>query len=306
MPRNRKKKRQPYVSQKRDEPRPLLRRRSLDDNENIEPQIIASEVDPREGWLTYRPSGPGFWRTINQGKMQNRYLIKRHFSKECEYIPECIELLYGVPSRIIWIPETDPYVIPNASWQVVEGTFTGALTLLATSFELTLDGLYTHARPLLRQLFEGLMIAKLCSLDHSTEVYDKWLDGAHTNFTNDIINRITHPGREQFVDLWKSLSGDTQASYFSGQPDVNNGPALRMAQWNFAFLHMLLHATYHLLRTHLTTPSIRYRQREWFPDKELGSLRLKLTEHLSFSKAKILGSDAKQFMKDFSSNWTLS
>jgi hypothetical protein len=190
-------------------------------------------------------------------------------------------------------------------YDLFQRTFAANLVSIKTAFELTLDGVYANAMPLLRQAYEGQMLSKLCSLDPTSDVYDRWLDGQQIFFTQDVLSRITSPSTAEFKRLWQCLSRSTHASSICGQPDLANEPAVESAPLNFVFALMLLEANYHLLCSHFVNTSMRYYKREWFPDGKLSEERRLLRELFMQGKASGMAGGARTFIKDFRARWTL-
>jgi hypothetical protein len=238
-------------------------------------------------------------------KYENRALILEAYSDDCARIRNILELEYRIACHFFWIVNGIAYADVIPVYGLLQRTFAGNLVAVNSAFELTLDGLYSNARPLMRQAYEGAMISKLCSLDPNTDVYDRWLDGEHIVFSRDILHRIRTPAVDEFKLLWQCLSGDTHWSSYSGQPDFANDPAVRAAILNLIFSNMLLEANYHLLCSHLITSSMRYYQQSWFPDAKLREDRKKLKSLFSKGKISGMGKGARAFIRDFRSKWTL-
>jgi hypothetical protein len=216
-----------------------------------------------------------------------------------------VELEYRISTHYFWIVSGISYAEVNPVYGLLQRTFAANLISIKTAFELTLDGLYANARPLMRQAYEGVMISKLCSLDPTCDVFDRWLDGEQIFFTQDVLRRIGSPSIDEFKLFWQCLSGDTHASSYCGQPDLANIPALESAPLNFVFAHMLLEANYHLLCSHFVTTSMRYYQRAWFPDDELTKDRRALKSLFSQGKVPWMARGARTFIRDFRSKWLL-
>lgn len=298
------KSRQPYVSSRRAELRDLSAPSFFDSEEERE-KHAAKNVDPKTGHLTYRPKGPGFLETYSESKARNRSLISSTYRVDCQRIPRILELEYRIASHYFWmeIPNLGADVSPV--FGLLQRSFAANLIAINSAFELTLDGLYANARPIMRQAYEGLMIAKFCSLNPASDVCDRWLDGEQIYFTRDILHRIDAPSPHEFACVWKDLSGCTHSSAFTGQPDLANKPVVEAAPLNFIFAQMLLEANYHLLCTHLITGSMRYYQRYLPPSDELKRHRLELQSLFSKRKIPRMAQVARNFIRKFRAKWVL-
>jgi hypothetical protein len=244
--------------------------------------------------------------TYAASKTRNRSLILSAFSEHYSRLREIIDIEYRIASNFFWLVNGWGDAAVNPVYSLLQRTFAGNLVAINSAIELTVDGAYSNARPLMRQVYEGTMIAKLCSVNPSLDVYDRWLDGEHIVFTADILRRIAKPDVEEFKVFWKCLSGDTHASSNSGQADYQNQPVVSAAPLNFIFAQILLEANYHLLSSHLVTPSMRYYQKAFVPNPDLEVDQRKLKSLFSKKNIRLMGKSARQLIRDFRSKWTLA
>lgn len=292
-----------YVSPKRAEPRVTGSSHSIFDE--APDKNLASNVDPKSGYLPFRISAPSFLETFTAAKDENRRLITEKHSSCISRLRRIIELQYRIASCYFWIIDGIPYAEPNQAYRVLIRTFAANLVSVNAALELTLDGVYSNARPLMRYAYEGSMIAKLCAVDPSTEVFDKWLDGEYIRFTQDVLNRIAAPKIDEFKTLWSGLSESTHASFYSGQPDLSNAPALNEASLNLIFLHVLLEANDHILRSHIVNSSLRYYQKNWSTHQGLPDDVEELRSLLTTGKVPWMGKSARRFIRDFRRTWVV-
>ena len=293
----------PYVSTKRNEPRAIGPVRfNLD---GVCEGNLASDIQPKSGVLPYRISGPTFIETFSQSRTENRRLLTKEFEHCSSRIRKIIELEYRIASSYFWLIDGIGCANVSEAYRPLTRTFAANLVFLNTAFELTLDGLYSNARPLMRQAFEGSMIAKLCSVDPALDVHDKWLDSQYIQFTPNILHRIKSPSTDDFRTFWKDLSGFTHASHDSGQPDLSNEAALSHAPLNFIFLQVLLAINYHLLSSHIVTNSLRHYQKNYSDYQGLSSDRTALTKLLRIGSTPWMAKPARNIIKTFRATWTL-
>jgi hypothetical protein len=296
----------PYVSAKRSEPRVIEPPPPIFEKDYDETKWLAKYAKPESGQLTYRRSGPGFLETYVASKERNRSLILSVFSEHYDRLRNIIELEYQIACNYFWIVNGCCYAEVNPAYPLLMRTFAGSLVAINSAVELTVDGAYSNALPLMRQVYEGTMIAKLCSLAPSLDVFDRWLDGEYVVFTTDVLRRISKPDVAEFKRFWQCLSGVTHASYYSGQADYENESVVNAAPTNFIFAQMLLEANYHLLCSHLITQSMRYYQKAFTPDPQLEINRKKLKELLCKKNIAFMAESGRRFIRDFRSTWTLT
>lgn len=294
-----------HTSAKRFAPREFLHPPCLTDSPLALEASLAKNVDPAAGRLTYRQSGLGFAVTWDKALRRNQRLIATRYSTIRSRIKAIIELEYRVACRFLFIPGAISDAVPSDVEHIVVRSFAQNLVSFRSALDLTLCGLYSAARPLLRQAYEGLMIAKLCSLDPASDAYDLWLDDGHIAFSRHVLDRIAKPSRQEFLRLWKALSGMTHAVSGAGQPDLDNNAAVNHAPLNLIWIQMLLEANYHLFAAHFLTPTIRYYQRAWFPEKRLARDRKVLRGLFSAGRRAPMSKGGRLFVRHYKTAWML-
>jgi hypothetical protein len=86
------------------------------------------------------------------------------------------------------------------------------------------------------------------------------------------------------------------------QPDMCIERVKEEIELNFLLIHMLSECNYHLLNSHLFTPSLKYYQSRSRGADKLRPWRKELTAIYS-SLRKEYNKPAKQFVRDFKSTW---
>ena len=294
-----------HTSLKRLLPRQFLRPPSLAESIGVLEASLAINADPAIGYLTYRESGPGFSITWGKAQRRNRRLIESRYGIIGHRVRSMVELEYRIACRFMFIPGAISEAVPSDVEQIIVRTFAQNLVAFRTALDLTFCGVYSAARPLLRQAYEGLMIAKLCSLDPASDAYDLWLDDGHIALSGHVLDRIAKPAREEFVRLWRALSSATHALSGAGQPDLDNAAAIDHAPLNLIWIQMLLEANYHLFTAHFLTPTIRYYQRAWFPDEQLARDRAALRGLFAAGRRSPMGDRGRLFIRYYKAAWTL-
>lgn len=294
-----------HISAKRFAPRQFLRPPCLTDSPLAFEASLANNVAPASGYLTYRQSGPGFGVTWDKARRRNQRLIHARYGTVETRIKAIIELEYRVACRFLFIPGAISEAVPSDVEHIVVRTFAQNLVSFRAALDLTFCGVYSAARPLLRQAYEGLMIAKLCSLDPASDAYDLWLDDGHIALSGHVLDRIAKPAREEFVRLWRALSSATHSLSGAGQPDLDNAAAIDHAPLNLIWIQMLLEANYHLFTAHFLTPTIRYYQRAWFPDERLARDRAALCALFAAGRRSPMSDGGRLFIRHYRAAWTL-
>ena len=82
---------------------------------------------------------------------------------------------------------------------------------------LTVSGFYEPARPLLRCIFECLMISKFCHICDDDLVMKKWDSGETIYFANSILKKITYPDTRPFYEFWGLICEHSHATKASAQ-----------------------------------------------------------------------------------------
>lgn len=297
-------KKPPYVSALRNRPRTGISPPPIDNPESEE--CLACNLDPSLGRFAFRPSGPPFIETVEKSSARNRSLVNKSFGTDCQRLHDIIELEYRIYSHYAFIIEGWGDARVNNSTDILAPTFLNNLLSLCTSQQLTEAGHVLNARLIMRHVFEGLMIAKLSSVDHSSEVFDKWLDGVQINFTNEVLKRIRKPGTDGFKQLWRLLSECVHSSRNSIQIDLIIDSETNAEVLNLIWITMLLESNYHLLSSHLITPSMRNYHNTFAPPDDLDENLSSIRQLFKKNREIWLGKGARSFIHLFKATWTLT
>jgi hypothetical protein len=71
-----------------------------------------------------------------------------------------------------------------------------------SALRLTSIGLYGPAMPIIRTIFESLMVAKFCNISDDFKLIKKWDSGETIYFANSILKKIINPNSQPFFDFW--------------------------------------------------------------------------------------------------------
>lgn len=230
--------------------------------------------------------------------------MRKDLGEELDRVWEAFNLIYRLASRYVWVIYHEPYAQVNQVQGVLFPCFHKGLVSLFVAYELSVEGLYGPARPHMRHAFESLMIAKYCSLNPDADVFDRWIDGVDLYFTNAVIKKITRPKLIEIPELWKHLCGWTHSTVFAGQPNVAVGDAISDVRVNIGLIGVLLRCTYHLLSTHMLTPSVRY-YGDRYADASAGDLPTKKLQEFFKWQYQYLGPGSKSLLKEYRATWSV-
>jgi|GEM_PF-1558266 len=123
---------------------------------------------------------------------------------------------------------------------------------------LTAMALYGPSRPILRGIFETLMIAKFCHTSEDPKVLQRWHEIETIYFTNSVLKKIVIPDPHPFTELWNLLCETSHTTRTAGQISMNTEEDFQQSFNNLAILNALLECNYHLLNSVLITPELSY------------------------------------------------
>ena len=179
---------------------------------------------------------------------------------------------------------------------------------------LTVSGFYESARPLLRYIFESLMISKFCHICDDDRVIKKWDYGETIYFANSILKKITYPDARPFYEFWSLICEHSHATKASLQLslELESEDELKNVAANLALLNALLECNYHLLNTHLISPKLAYMDKFYstsitpkLRDYETPGLRKRA--HVQFNKNRaFLGTKSIKLITAYKRKWIIT
>ncbi|UZJ43814.1 hypothetical protein OOT55_14275 [Marinimicrobium sp. C6131] len=292
------KQRKPYRSKKREEPRVLHATGFLGDSGEPPSESLT-------GSLTYRTAGPSLMEIFGGSTRLNEERISKTFHKEIVRIESSINFQYELASHYMWLINAPIGVRINEVNDILTPCFHKSMIGLTTAFYLNRQGLWGAARPLIRHAFESLIVAKYCSVNNDSEIFDKWVDGLGIYFTNGILKKIEHPSTEEFSRFWGLMSEYSHSTVYALQPDFNFDDYRDDIDLNFVFIEIMLECKYHLLISHIITSDMKYYQ-DRYKDKERASeLRRLLTANYSEAK-KGMAKGSRCLIKDYRCSWKIN
>lgn len=265
------------------------------------------DLDPAH---LYSRDHPLFIELVKVWEQTTQTEINGIFKHKIELIEEILNADYAIASYYIPIMLNPNIAESHPRRDILFSAYHRNLFALYTSMQLTNTGFFGPARSILRHVFESLVIAKFCSLSKSNDVYSRWQKGQAVYFTNSILNKIKKPTPTILKEYWGILSDFVHASIYAQQVSLGWDHLYPNIQFNWDLILALAECRYHLLVSHLVTPSVRYysdyassySRRD---DKAALSDRKKLIRSL-FSRAKKSSTPPfRRLIKDFKQTWVL-
>ena len=259
---------------------------------------------PGGGVLVLSEDGPAFCRMLKAGIRTNRKAFQGTQYQRFVHSTQGLDDLWRYLSRYVGIAQSLPDVVPNPAHDVIVLCIFNAMLSLYTSHKLTAEGLYGPARPHLRHAFESLVIAKFCSVDPSSDVFDRWVDGMDVYFSNSILKKIAKPSTTELAKAWSLLCNWSHASVYSGQLTMRHDKVSEHALWNLTLIAVFIQWLYHLINSHMITPSVRF-YGDHYAQSQAGALAKKRLAKLFREEAAHFGPGARRLVHDFRLTWTL-
>lgn len=293
-----KKQTKPYRSKKREQPR-VLHAAKFSEN-TTEPHSEAATDS-----LTYRAAGPELLTLFERSTQKAENRIAETFGREVERIENSLNYQYELASHYTWLIHAPIGARISQVNDILFPCFHKSMIGLTTALHLTRQGLWGAARPLIRHAFESLVIAKFCSVDNDSEVFDKWVDGIGIYFSNGVLKKIKHPNTDEFSQFWGLMSEYSHSTVYALQPDFDVDHYKKDIDLNFVFIEMMLECKYHLLISHIITSDMRYYQDRYKDNGRAKELRQSLAANYSEAK-KGMAEGARRLIKDYRCSWEIS
>lgn len=235
-------------------------------------------------------------------KSLNRVELKRLYPTVITAANDAIDGLHSLASFHAWTLTSWIDATPHAANHVLFPCFHKTLLSLHAALELTLDGLFGLARPHLRQAFESLIIAKFCAMDPQTDIFDRWIDGLDFYFTNGILKKIEAPDISQFSETWNLLCKFSHATVYANQLSLDLETTKEETEFNLAFVGAMIHCTYHLLNSHILTPTVKYHAARYGRSSRGNDAKVALKISLDTLRS-AFGSASARIVRDYRSAW---
>jgi len=230
--------------------------------------------------------------------------VTRNFGAEVELARRLLDTSYEVACHYMWCFKA-PHIVrqPDKATVLIAAFHKGIFTL-SSCLDLTCQGLYGPARPLLRHAFEFLVIAKFCSVSTNTHIYEKWLNGDVVYFANGILKKINSPDVTPIAELWGELNELTHATSSSSQIGLHFPTIAQDIQINLSLIRVLCDWLAHLLTRHVITPSMRYATKRHRPEGPKLQLAQECLAELRSISRSAHAKDSKRLITCYRSKWS--
>jgi hypothetical protein len=189
---------------------------------------------------------------------------------------------------------------------IIFNAFLSNLYHFHAATELNKRRLHGSVSPILRLAYEGLVMAKFCSLSPSVELFKRWEEGdPRISLTRDVFHRIKSPDITSLKRLWKELNTVTHFSTYSGQPYIEPAMVEKQVQGNYAVMLMLLLMNDHLLRIHLMDRNILYYLDRYAPDQSWQT-KLNTLRETTHGVMSVVSDAGRKVVRDFRRKWRVS
>jgi hypothetical protein len=247
---------------------------------------------------------------------KNTEFISREAQEPIEGIRELLDVQCRIAANFVgwWLAPATPFRKGHKELMpLLFSLFHRNFFTFYSALMLTLSGFYEAARPLLRSIFESLMISKFCHISEDDRVMKKWDSGDTIYFANSILKNITHPDTKPFYDYRSFICEHSHATKASIQVslELEAQDGLRLVISNLALVSALLECNYHLLNTHLITPELAYMDKLYstratsrIRDYETPALRKRA--HIQFKKNRaFLGLESIKLISAYKQKWII-
>ena len=203
---------------------------------------------------------------------------------------ELLDLLLVVHAgHIGFLMKGDPYLVNIPEFPLLPASaFHHVRVSLLAALTLTSHGMYSAARPVLRQAFEYLLLGKHYLLTADEGLLRDWWKGHQIDAVQNVIKKLNQRERKGLRRFWRDLCGFTHATRASLQLDLAWEPHALDIKLNLVFIRMLAECVHHLANACLVPRSVKGFLRRCLDEDEqraLDAQRNKLKSALADSRA---------------------
>lgn len=256
--------------------------------------------------IVYNRDGKPFVEIFEIAVSANYSDINMKHEQDIERICSSFNYQYELMSHYIGLFQV-AYI--NRANTLLFSTFHKSLINLKTAFYLNRRSLWGPLRPLIRQVFESLMISKYCALNYeSQEVLKFWEEGKQISMGK-IFKTMEVSDLNTLKELWGVLSDITHATKFASQPTLTYGTNRTDTAdvvVNFIWIELMLECKYHLLTEHIITSSMTYYLKYYAPERyeRVKLLKKLLRQNYSESKKRMKG-DERKILQAYKNSWSV-
>lgn len=262
---------------------------------------IPPAIPPGTITLTQRRS---FTRMLTTATKFNKRELRKVYQKDFNSFTRCLDDLWIVISRHTFAIYQWVEARPNPMQEILFSSLYKSLFSLYVCHKLTSEGLFGSGRPHLRHVFESLMIAKFCAVNPSADVYDKWADGTEIYFANAVLKKIVGPQTDDFTHLWKVLCIYSHATTSAGQQGLTIDETTEGTRLNLGLSALFMRWMYHLLYSHMVTPTVAHYGNYYASNKEAENARVRLKKEFQSQKESFTPTSLR-LVKHYCASWRL-
>jgi len=264
----------------------------------------------------YKPQTKSAVSILNDQSELNREIIRKKDKIQIQNAERLIDLQCEIAS--FFMPWWSSGVMPLRKGQpelnqLLLAAFHKNIINIYASLNQTISGLYGPARPLLRNIFEWLMISKFSNISDDISVMKKWHSHETIYFTNGVLKKIEIPDPKPFFDFWAIICEFSHASRSAVQVEIgiNSENSYKNISTNLVLISTLLECNYHLLNTHLVTPECEYMGKFYCnvhrtPKHTYNVSELRNESHQIFKSNRLcFGKESKALIASYKRNWKL-
>lgn len=234
--------------------------------------------------------------------------VTQEFDKELlpffNVMGEILDNNYLLMAEHFWLLDAGVLVQIHPKKEMLASAVGKNLFVLRTALDLTRQGLFGPARNLLRHVLEALVTAKYSAVSESNSSFERWKNGQSLSFSG-LLNKVSKPDVVETKILWEVLCASSHASTVSQQVFVEWAHDEREIKVNLSIIRMLLECQYHLLNSHLLTPSIKQYALENCDGSKIKGARLRNRE--LFKKTRpLIGKAGSKVTREYCATWIVS
>lgn len=263
--------------------------------------------------MLYKPETNTALEYLRNTTCKNKEVISTKLAKQIETAESMLNNQCEIASHLMGIFPFGFSTRVNKGIGITElllSSFHKNILSMYSALTLTMEGLYGTARPLLRNAYEWLMVAKFCNVSDDIKVLTNWYNQETVYFSNGVLKKIENPDPEIFKQFWTMLSQFTHAtkSAIQGTLDVDEEENFLHVTNNLILISALLECNYHLLNTHLFSREIEYLVRKYKtePNGQKSISELRKHAHILFKSNKLsYGKSTSSFVSSYKKKWQL-
>lgn len=255
--------------------------------------------------MTFPRTGSGMTAFMAEAAESNQRVLQGIYEDRLQRIQLLIDIQHEIAAQYSWMFDS-PLAPRNEAERAAFHLFQKTGIGLFDSLRLTEQGSFGSARVLLRQVFEGLLLAKFCAISEDHSIALRWHKGDVIYVGKSVIGRIVQPDPVSLTELWRALCDYAHATKYSQKRrhTITEDVEHEEVALTLVFIEMLVECAYHVLNTWVLRKDMAWYAKEYgkvytVPDlrsKSRGLFRIVRQRH---------GPGARTLVRTFRSRWVL-